>query len=116
MNYTPQIKKALQFAAHKHDGLYRKDATPQLPALTHLVSVAWILSGATSEEDVIISKLAAFEREGPELLKRWSQPTERYLWYHGTVLEYVAKHMPNHSLTKRLAKLHARECAMLSGL
>jgi (p)ppGpp synthase/HD superfamily hydrolase len=194
MEYTPRIKKALQFAAHKHDGLYRKDSTMRLPALTHLISVAWLLADAGAEEEIIMSgllhdtledtdttgaeleqefgkhvrtlveavsdpardasgnllpwkvrkdgyfknletapeeaflivaadkidniesKLAAYEREGPELLKKWSQPTESYIWYHGTALEFVKKHLPDHPLTKRLAEAHKRECAMLSGL
>lgn len=56
MNHTPQIKKAIQFAARKHDGLFRKDAEP-LPAVTHLFSVAWLLASVEAAEDVIIGGL-----------------------------------------------------------
>ncbi|OGG64562.1 hypothetical protein A3J11_00385 [Candidatus Kaiserbacteria bacterium RIFCSPLOWO2_02_FULL_55_12] len=56
MNHTPQIKKAIQFAARKHEGLYRKDAEP-LPAVTHLFSVAWLLASVEAVENIVIGGL-----------------------------------------------------------
>lgn len=182
MNHTPQIKKAIQFAARKHDGHMRMEKEP-LPYITHLFSVALLVAedgaeddvvsaallhdtiedtGTTQEEiakefnervaslvetvsepkdpelswrmrkehylakieagpddallisladkiDNIESKLAAFEREGAELLKRWKQPLGEYLWYHSSVLEIAQKRLPDHRLTKRLSEAHASE-------
>ncbi|MCR4276448.1 MAG: HD domain-containing protein [Candidatus Parcubacteria bacterium] len=56
MNHTPQIKKAIQFAARKHDGLYRKDAEP-LPAITHLFSVALLVAEDGAHDDVVTAAL-----------------------------------------------------------
>ncbi len=56
MNHTPRIKRAIQFAARKHEGLYRKDAEP-LPAITHPFSVAWLLASVESAEEIIIGGL-----------------------------------------------------------
>lgn len=198
MNHTPQIKKAIQFSAKKHDGLYRRDGA-QLPAITHPFSVALLVAedlpaqaGGTDDEAVIAallhdtledtdttsdeiekefgsavrelveavsepkrdasgralswrgrkeayfrqletapetalvimaadkidnieSKIAAFEAEGPSILKRWSQPASEYLWYHGAALELAKRRIPEHPLTTRLAEVHARECAIFSG-
>ena len=192
MNHTPQIKKAIQFAARKHHGHFRME-TEQLPYITHLFSVALLVAeggapddvvtaallhdtiedtGTTREEiasafnervamlvesvseikerngkkldwqerkahylqnlenadadavliavadkiDNIESKLEAFEKEGPALLSRWKQPAESYLWYHGEALCIAQSRLPDHSLTKRFAEAHKRECAMLSAL
>lgn len=56
MNHTPQIKRAIQFAARKHDGLYRKDAEP-LPAITHLFSVALLVAEGGARDDVVAAAL-----------------------------------------------------------
>ena len=56
MNHTPQIKKAIQFAARKHDGLYRKDGG-RLPAVTHLFSVALLVAEDGAHDDVVTAAL-----------------------------------------------------------
>lgn len=56
MNHTPQIKRAIQFAARKHDGLYRKDAEP-LPAITHLFSVALLAAEDGADDTIVIAAL-----------------------------------------------------------
>jgi (p)ppGpp synthase/HD superfamily hydrolase len=191
MNHTPQIKKAIQFAARKHHGHMRQEAEP-LPYVTHLFSVAILVAedgadddvvaaallhdtiedtGTTREEiaaafnervaelvehvsekkeidgrkvdwrerkeaylkhleeapddairvaladkiDNVESKLEAFEREGDALLKRWKQPPEAYIWYHGEALRIAEARLPHDRLTKRLQEAHAKERAMLSG-
>ena len=43
MNHTPQIKKAIQFAARKHHGHFRAETEP-LPYITHLFSVALLVA------------------------------------------------------------------------
>ncbi len=185
MNHTPQIKKAIQFAARKHHGHMRQETEP-LPYITHLFSVALLVAedganddvvtaallhdtledtkttceeiieifnenvaglvesvseikekdGATldwkgrkthylaqvesaSDDAVLIaiadkidnieSKLEAFQKEGAVLLKRWKQPVEEYLWYHGEVLRIAHARLPKHRLTARLAEAHAKE-------
>lgn len=51
MNHTPQLKKAIQFAARKHHGQWRAETEP-LPYITHLFSVALLVA-----EDSITLKL-----------------------------------------------------------
>lgn len=185
MNHTPQIKKAIQFAAKKHADHYRVE-TERLPYVTHLFSVALLVAEGGADDDVVTaallhdsiedtgttreeiaaafnervaglvvsvselkekdgkkldwkerksdylarveaasddavliatadkidnieSKLEAFEKEGDALLKRWTQPPEAYLWYHGEATRIAQERLPNHPLTKRLAEAHARE-------
>lgn len=185
MHHTPQIKRALQFAARKHHGQMRRETEP-LPYITHLFSVALLVAEDGAHDDVVTaallhdtledtdttreeivmafnervaelvesvselkkingkelnwkerkaaylatlekadndavliatadkvdnieSKLESFEKEGESLLKRWKQPPEEYLWYHGEVLRIAEMRLPDHSLTKRLAQVHAKE-------
>jgi len=185
MNHTPQIKRAIQFAARKHHGQMRMETEP-LPYITHLFSVALLVAEDGSADDVITaallhdtledtdtareeiveafnehvaelvksvseikekegrkidwkerkiaylanienasdeavliavadkvdnieSKLEAFEKEGDALLKRWKQPPEEYIWYHGEALRIAEIRLPGHPLTKRLAEVHAKE-------
>ena len=189
MNHTPQIKKAIQFAAKKHHGQIRKETEP-LPYITHLFSVALLVAedgagddvvtaallhdtledtdttreeivlafnervaelvesvseikekegkelswkerkmhylahlGDASDDAVLIaladkidnveSKLEAFEKEGESIFKRWSRPSNEYVWYHSEVLRIALKRLPEHRLTKRLAEAHAREQTVL---
>lgn len=56
MNHTPQIKKALQFAARKHDGHYRMESE-KLPYLTHLVSAAILVAEDGDDDEVVIATL-----------------------------------------------------------
>lgn len=56
MNHTPQIKKALQFAARKHKDQYRREAEP-LPYITHPVSVALLVAEDGAEDDVVCAAL-----------------------------------------------------------
>mgnify|MGYP003348199549 CR=1 FL=1 len=51
MNHTPQIKKAIQFAARKHHGQFRRETEP-LPYITHLFSVALLVAEDGAVEQV----------------------------------------------------------------
>ena len=55
MKLTDKFQRAVNFAAQKHLGQKRKDR--ELPYIVHPFSVAWILSGYTNDEDVIIAGL-----------------------------------------------------------
>ncbi len=56
MNHTPQIKKAIQFAAKKHDGYFRAE-TEKLPYITHLFSVALLVAEDGADDDVVSAAL-----------------------------------------------------------
>lgn len=59
MNHTPQIKKAIQFAARKHHGHLRVSSTPEepLPYVTHLFSVALLVAEDGAPDDVVTAAL-----------------------------------------------------------
>ncbi|MBA3789097.1 bifunctional (p)ppGpp synthetase/guanosine-3',5'-bis(diphosphate) 3'-pyrophosphohydrolase [Patescibacteria group bacterium] len=54
MIHTNRVRKALQFAARRHDGQLRREAE-RLPYITHPVSVALLLADADADEDTIIA-------------------------------------------------------------
>jgi (p)ppGpp synthase/HD superfamily hydrolase len=56
MNHTPQIKKAIQFAARKHHGQMRVETEP-LPYITHLFSVALLVAEDGVHDDVVTAAL-----------------------------------------------------------
>jgi (p)ppGpp synthase/HD superfamily hydrolase len=56
MLWTEKTEKALNLAAKLHDGQYRK-GDEKLPAVTHVVAVANIVSKYTDAEDVIVAAL-----------------------------------------------------------
>jgi len=56
MNHTPQIKKAIQFAAKKHHGQMRIETEP-LPYVTHLFSVAILVAEDGAHDDVVTAAL-----------------------------------------------------------
>lgn len=56
MNHTPQIKRALQFAARKHNGQMRRESEP-LPYVTHLFSVALLVAEDGANDDVVTAAL-----------------------------------------------------------
>lgn len=56
MNHTPQIKKAIQFAARKHQGHMRQEAEP-LPYITHLFSTALLVAEDGANDDVVTATL-----------------------------------------------------------
>ncbi len=56
MIHTDRVRKALQFAARRHHGQFRKETEP-LPYITHPVSVALLLADAEADEDTIIAGL-----------------------------------------------------------
>lgn len=56
MNHTPQIKKAIQFAARKHHGQMRLETDP-LPYVTHLFSVALLAAEDGAHDDVVTAAL-----------------------------------------------------------
>ncbi len=58
MNHTPQIKKAIQFAARKHNGQLRISHTEgPLPYITHLFSVALLVAEDGASDDVVTAAL-----------------------------------------------------------
>lgn len=59
MNHTPQIKKAIQFAARKHHGQLRVSSTPEepLPYVSHLFSVAILVAEDGAHDDVVTAAL-----------------------------------------------------------
>lgn len=56
MNHTPQIKRAIQFAARKHHGHWRAEAEP-LPYITHLFSAALLVAEDGADDDVVTAAL-----------------------------------------------------------
>ena len=56
MNHTPQIKRAIQFAARKHHGQWRSETEP-LPYITHLFSVALLVAEDGASDDVVSAAL-----------------------------------------------------------
>jgi (p)ppGpp synthase/HD superfamily hydrolase len=56
MKYTPRLERAIKYAAQKHDGQLRVEKE-RLPYITHLVSVAVLVSTHTDDEDCIIAAL-----------------------------------------------------------
>ncbi len=56
MNHTPQIKKAIQFAARKHQGQFRREKEP-LPYITHLFSVALLVAESGADDEVVTAAL-----------------------------------------------------------
>lgn len=56
MNHTPQIKKAIQFAARKHHGQMRRETEP-LPYITHLFSTALLVAEDGAHDDVVTAAL-----------------------------------------------------------
>ena len=56
MNHTPQLKKAIQFAARKHHGHFRAETEP-LPYITHLFSVALLVAEDGASDDVVSAAL-----------------------------------------------------------
>ena len=57
MNHTPQIKKAIQFAARKHHGQLRIAHDGPMPYITHLFSVALLVAEDGAPDDVVIAAL-----------------------------------------------------------
>jgi (p)ppGpp synthase/HD superfamily hydrolase len=56
MNHTPQIKKAIQFSARKHQGQLRRESEP-LPYITHPFSVAILVAEDGAHDDVVTAAL-----------------------------------------------------------
>ena len=56
MNHTPQIKRAIQFAARKHHGQFRHETEP-LPYITHAFSVALLVAEGGASDDVVCAAL-----------------------------------------------------------
>ena len=55
MKLTPKIQQAINFVAEKHLGQKRKGIP--FPFVVHPYSVAWILSGYTEDEELIVAGL-----------------------------------------------------------
>ena len=56
MKFTPRINEAIKLASRLHRNQTRKDAE-KTPYISHLVSVAIVLSEITDDEDIIIAGL-----------------------------------------------------------
>jgi len=72
MNHTPQIKRAIQFAARKHHGHMRVSSTPEepLPYITHLFSVALLVAEDGASDDVITAALLHDTLEDTETARK----------------------------------------------
>jgi myo-inositol-1(or 4)-monophosphatase len=57
MNYTPRIEKAIKIATAAHDGIYRAAYDYPLPYVSHLYSVASMVSNHSTDEEVISAAL-----------------------------------------------------------
>ena len=95
MNHTPQIKKAIQFAARKHHGQMRvtKEGDRPLPYITHLFSVALLAAEDGARDEIVIAALLhdtledtgttrdelahEFGEEVAELVEAVSEPKEK---------------------------------------
>jgi (p)ppGpp synthase/HD superfamily hydrolase len=56
MNHTPEIKRAIQFAARKHHGQFRKESEP-LPYITHPFSTALLVAETGADDETVIAAL-----------------------------------------------------------
>lgn len=56
MNFSPRINEAIKLASHLHRNQTRKDLN-NTPYVSHLFSVAMILSSVTDDEDIVIAGL-----------------------------------------------------------
>lgn len=56
MTFTPRINEAIKLASHLHRHQTRKDSH-NTPYVSHLFSVAMILSSSTDDEDIVIAGL-----------------------------------------------------------
>lgn len=56
MIFTPRINEAIKLASHLHRNQIRKDVS-STPYISHLFSVAMILTSVTDDEDIIIAGL-----------------------------------------------------------
>ena len=56
MNFTSSVDEAIKLASHLHRNQTRKDSN-HTPYISHLVSVAMILSKATDDTDIIVAGL-----------------------------------------------------------
>lgn len=56
MHYSPRIESAIRFAAKRHDGHVRVERE-RLPYVTHVFSVAVMVSNFTDSEDAVIAAL-----------------------------------------------------------
>ena len=94
MNHTPEIKKALQFAARKHDGQIRvTSGEKSLPYVTHLFSAALLVAEDGASDGIVIATLLhdtledtdttraeiaeAFGESVAELVEAVSEPKEK---------------------------------------
>jgi (p)ppGpp synthase/HD superfamily hydrolase len=59
MNHTPEIKKAIHFAARKHHGQLRKSGPSDapLPYIVHLFSVALLVAEDGADDEIVIAAL-----------------------------------------------------------
>jgi (p)ppGpp synthase/HD superfamily hydrolase len=107
MNHTPQIKKAIQFAARKHHGHMRISSNPEtpLPYVTHLFSVALLVAEDGAHDDVVTAALlhdtledtkttreeivAAFNERVAELIEAVSE--DKGLEWKERKIEYLAQ-------------------------
>ena len=86
MNHTPQIKRAVQFAARKHHKQMRISSTAEapLPYITHLFSVALLVAEDGADDDVVTAALLHDTLEDTE-----TTPEEIVALFNEHVLELV---------------------------
>lgn len=73
-----------------------------------------ILIALADKIDNIESRIEEFEKQGDLFLRRWKQPNEAYVWFHGEAACIAQKRLPNHPLTKRLREAHARQMSVFA--
>jgi (p)ppGpp synthase/HD superfamily hydrolase len=88
MNHTPQIKKAIQFAARKHHGHMRIEKGP-LPYLTHLFSTALLVAEDGAGDDVVSAALLHDTLEDTDTTKE--EIAEAFNQYVAELVSYVTE-------------------------
>jgi (p)ppGpp synthase/HD superfamily hydrolase len=88
MNHSPQIKKAIQFAARKHHGHMRQEAEP-LPYITHLFSVALLVAEDGASDDVVSAALLHDTIEDTETTRE--EIAEAFNDYVAQLVEHVSE-------------------------
>lgn len=90
--FTRRVHEALDFAAIHHDGQIRKDADVNIPYISHLFGVAYLLAQHDFAEDVVVAGVLhdfiedVVDKKGKpklesELIARFGEPVHRLVRY-----------------------------------
>ena len=113
MNHTPQIKRAVQFAARKHHKQMRISSTADapLPYITHLFSVALLVAEDGAEDDVVTAALLHDTLEDTE-----TTPEEIVAMFNERVLNLVLAVSEIKELDHKKIEWRERKTAYLANL